>query len=278
MSRAKTGKTAPYGGGKKYAAGHPMATFKRILSYFKPYKGRVMLAGIALVLNVGATVSGTFMLSILIDDYIRPLAEGTGGVTMSDFAVMTGVMAVLYIAGVLLQYLYNWIIVNMTTQIQRNIRDEMFENMQKLPIRFFDTHANGDIMSCYTNDTDTLRELMANGVPYLISNGLTVIGIFVMMMVLSPLLTLFILVMLCIMFLIVKYIGGKSGKHFVRQQKAIGVLDGYVEEHIEGMRVVKVFCHEDAERRHSTTSTPLCAARRARRTLTPTCLCPFWAI
>ena len=248
MSRAKTGKAAPYGGGKKYAAGHPMATFKRILSYFKPYKGRVMLAGIALVLNVGATVSGTFMLSILIDDYIRPLAEGTGGVTMSDFAVMTGVMAVLYIAGVLLQYLYNWIIVNMTTQIQRNIRDEMFENMQKLPIRFFDTHANGDIMSCYTNDTDTLRELMANGVPYLISNGLTVIGIFVMMMVLSPLLTLFILVMLCIMFLIVKYIGGKSGKHFVRQQKAIGVLDGYVEEHIEGMRVVKVFCHEDAEK------------------------------
>lgn len=136
MSRAKTGKTAPYGGGKKYAAGHPMATFKRILSYFKPYKGRVILAGIALVLNVAATVSGTFMLSILIDDYIRPLAEGTGGVTMSDFAVMTGVMAVLYIAGVLLQYLYNWIIVNMTTQIQRNIRDEMFENMQKLPIRF----------------------------------------------------------------------------------------------------------------------------------------------
>ena len=188
------------------------------------------------------------MLSVLIDDYIRPLAEGTGGVTMADFAMMTGLMAALYIAGVMLQYLYNWIIVNMTTKIQRNIRDEMFENMQKLPISFFDTHANGDIMSCYTNDTDTLRELMANGLPYLISNGLTVLAIFVMMMVLSPLLTVFVLVMLCIMFAVVKYIGGKSGKHFVRQQKAIGVLDGYVEEHIEGMRVVKVFCHEDAEK------------------------------
>ena len=232
----------------KYTAGHPMATFRRILSYFAPYKGRVVLAGISLVLNVAATVGGTFMLSVIIDDYIGPLASGVSGVTMADFALMTGIMAAMYLVGVLLQYTYNWIIVNMTTQIQRNIRDQMFENMQKLPIRFFDTHANGDIMSCYTNDTDTLRELMANGVPYLISNGLTVLAIFIMMLVLNPLLTLFIIVMLVIMFAIVKFVGGKSGKHFVRQQKAIGVLDGYVEEHIEGMRVVKVFCHEDAEK------------------------------
>ena len=232
----------------KYTAGHPMATFKRILSYFAPYKGRVILAGISLVLNVAATVGGTFMLSVIIDDYIGPLASGASGVAMADFALMTGIMAAMYLVGVLLQYTYNWIIVNMTTQIQRNIRDQMFENMQKLPIRFFDTHANGDIMSCYTNDTDTLRELMANGVPYLISNGLTVLAIFIMMLVLNPLLTLFIIVMLVIMFAIVKFVGGKSGKHFVRQQKAIGVLDGYVEEHIEGMRVVKVFCHEDAEK------------------------------
>ena len=232
----------------RYTAGHPMATFRRILSYFAPYKGRVVLAGISLVLNVAATVGGTFMLSVIIDDYIGPLASGASGVTMADFALMTGIMAAMYLVGVLLQYTYNWIIVNMTTQIQRNIRDQMFENMQKLPIRFFDTHANGDIMSCYTNDTDTLRELMANGVPYLISNGLTVLAIFIMMLVLNPLLTLFIIVMLVIMFAIVKFVGGKSGKHFVRQQKAIGVLDGYVEEHIEGMRVVKVFCHEDAEK------------------------------
>ena len=232
----------------KYTAGHPMATFKRILSYFAPYKGRVVLAGISLVLNVAAALAGPFMLSGIIDDCFGPLASGASGVTMADFALMTGIMAAMYLVGVLLQYTYNWIIVNMTTQIQRNIRDQMFENMQKLPIRFFDTHANGDIMSCYTNDTDTLRELMANGVPYLISNGLTVLAIFIMMLVLNPLLTLFIIVMLVIMFAIVKFVGGKSGKHFVRQQKAIGVLDGYVEEHIEGMRVVKVFCHEDAEK------------------------------
>ena len=232
----------------KFAVGHPMATFKRILSYFKPYKGRVIFAAIALVVNVGATVGGTLMLSVLVDNYIIPLANGSGDVTIGDFALMTGVMAALYLVGVLLHYAYNWIVVNMTTKIQRSIRDEMFENMQKLPVRFFDTHANGDVMSCYTNDTDTLRELLANGLPYLISNGLTVLAIFVAMLVINPMLTLLIMVMLVIMFVIVKYIGGKSGKHFVRQQKAIGVLDGYVEEHIEGMRVVKVFCHEDAEK------------------------------
>ena len=248
MSRRKKKEGILSAGAGKFAVGHPMATFKRILSYFKPYKGRVILAGISLVLNVAATVGGTFMLSVIIDDYIGPLASGSSAVTMGDFAMMTGVMASLYLIGVLLHYAYNWIIVNMTTKIQRNIRDQMFESMQKLPVRFFDTHANGDIMSCYTNDTDTLRELMANGVPYLISNGLTVLAIFVAMMIINWLLTLFIVVMLVIMFFIVKYVGGKSGKHFVRQQKAIGVLDGYVEEHIEGMRVVKVFCHEDAEK------------------------------
>ena len=248
MSRRKKKEGILSAGAGKFAVGHPMATFKRILSYFKPYKGRVILAGISLVLNVAATVGGTFMLSVIIDDYIGPLASGSSAVTMGDFAMMTGVMASLYLIGVLLHYAYNWIIVNMTTKIQRNIRDQMFESMQKLPVRFFDTHANGDIMSCYTNDTDTLRELMANGVPYLISNGLTVLAIFVAMMIINWLLTLFIVVMLIIMFFIVKYVGGKSGKHFVRQQKAIGVLDGYVEEHIEGMRVVKVFCHEDAEK------------------------------
>ena len=248
MSRRKKKEGILSAGAGKFAVGHPMATFKRILSYFKPYKGRVILSGISLVLNVAATVGGTFMLSVIIDDYIGPLASGSSAVTMGDFAMMTGVMASLYLIGVLLHYAYNWIIVNMTTKIQRNIRDQMFESMQKLPVRFFDTHANGDIMSCYTNDTDTLRELMANGVPYLISNGLTVLAIFVAMMIINWLLTLFIVVMLVIMFFIVKYVGGKSGKHFVRQQKAIGVLDGYVEEHIEGMRVVKVFCHEDAEK------------------------------
>ena len=211
--------------GSKYASVHPMATFKRILGYFKPYKGRVVFALVALILNVCATVSGTFMLSILIDNYIRPLSEGAPGVTIADFALMTGVMAMLYLVGVVMHYAYNWIIVNMTTKIQQGIRDEMFENMQKLPISFFDTHANGDIMSCYTNDTDTLRELMANGLPYLISNGLTVLAIFFIMLVLSPLLTLFILVMLIIMFVIVRYIGGKTRDGIVLHDELVAWVE-----------------------------------------------------
>ena len=245
-SRSKT--AARYGGGKKFTAQHPMMTFKRILTYFRPFKVKLIFAAICLLLNVGCTVSGTFMLSVVVDSYILPLAQGDPSVTISQFAAMAGIMAMLYGIGVIMQYTYNWIIVNMTTKIQKNVRDEMFTKMERLPIRFFDTHANGDIMSCYTNDADTLRELLANGIPYLISNGLTVLGIFIAMMIISPLLTLFIIVMLIIMFIIVKYIGGKSGKHFVRQQRAVGVLDGYVEEHIEGMRVVKVFCHENAEK------------------------------
>lgn len=258
MKKAGTLKTAPsggkrsvqgrYGKGNLFVAAHPMATFKRILLYFKPFKWRVAFAAICLLLYVGATVGGTFMLSVVIDDYLAPIVDGVEGASIDGFAMMVGIMAALYVFAVIMSYCYNWFIVNMTTAIQRNIRDEMFVNMEKLPIKYFDTRPNGEIMSCYTNDADTLRELLANGVPYLLSNGLMVLGIFAVMLAMSPLLTLFVIAMIAIMFVIVKFIGGRSGKHFVGQQKAISVLDGYVEEHIEGMRVVKAFCHEDAEK------------------------------
>lgn len=258
MKKAGTLKTAPsggkrsvqgrYGKGNLFVAAHPMATFKRILLYFKPFKWRVAFAAICLLLNVGATVGGTFILSVVIDDYLAPIVDGVEGASIDGFAMMVGIMAALYVFAVIMSYCYNWFIVNMTTAIQRNIRDEMFVNMEKLPIKYFDTRPNGEIMSCYTNDADTLRELLANGVPYLLSNGLMVLGIFAVMLAMSPLLTLFVIAMIAIMFVIVKFIGGRSGKHFVGQQKAISVLDGYVEEHIEGMRVVKAFCHEDAEK------------------------------
>lgn len=258
MKKAGTLKTAPsggkrsvqgrYGKGNLFVAAHPMATFKRILLYFKPFKWRVAFAAICLLLNVGATVGGTFMLSVVIDDYLAPIVDGVEGASIDGFAMMVGIMAALYVFAVIMSYCYNWFIVNMTTAIQRNIRDEMFVNMEKLPIKYFDTRPNGEIMSCYTNDADTLRELLANGVPYLLSNGLMVLGIFAVMLAMSPLLTLFVIAMIALMFVIVKFIGGRSGKHFVGQQKAISVLDGYVEEHIEGMRVVKAFCHEDAEK------------------------------
>ena len=208
----------------------------------------MVFALVCLILNVGSTVAGTSMLLVAIENYLSPIVQGVPGADMSGFAMIVGVMAGLYVFSVVMSYCYNWLIVRMTTAIQRSIRDEMFAVMEKLPISYFDTRLSGEIMSCYTNDTDTLRELLANGVPYLISNGLTVLAIFVAMLVISPLLTLFVVVMIALMFLFVKIIGGRSGRHFIKQQKAISLLDGYVEEHVEGMRVVKAFCHEDAEK------------------------------
>ncbi len=239
--------------GQNFKAKNPSKTFKRIMSYLKPYKVRLVFAVICMLANVVCNVGGTFMLSIVIDSFIMPLVNGetvTLGVLTGLGALggIVGIMAAIYVTGALLHYIFNYIVVVITTQILQNVRDEMFAKMQTLPIKFFDTHTHGDLMSLFTNDTDTLREFLSSSVPNLISNVLTVLGIFIMMLVLSPLLTLFTVVMLVIMLFIVKYLGGKSGKHFVRQQKEIGSLNGYIEEHIDGLKVVKVFCHEDAEK------------------------------
>ncbi len=248
-------------GGKNMRAKSPMKTFKRILTYLKPYKFRLSLSFVCLILHVLSSVGGTFMLSVAIDSYILPLAYKAGiiqtasyaaraaVVELKDFGMIVGVMACIYVAGALMHYLYNYNVTLITTKVLQNVRDEMFVKMQRLPIKYFDTHTHGELMSLFTNDTDTLRELLAGGLPNMISQSLTIIGIFVMMMVISPLLTLIIIVMIVVATIIVKYIAGKSGKHFINQQKEVGKLNGYVEEHIEGLKVVKVFCHEDAEKR-----------------------------
>ncbi|MEG1529435.1 MAG: ABC transporter ATP-binding protein [Clostridia bacterium] len=218
------------------------------MSYLGAYKLRLTVALICMVANVLSNIAGTYMLSVIIDKYIIPLASGSTAVTLAGFGVMVGIMAAIYAAGALLYYIFNRTTVKITCEVLQKIRDDMFEKMQKLPIKFFDTHSHGELMSCFTNDTDTLREFLASGLPSLLSNGLMVIGIFIMMMVMSPLLTLFIIIMLIIMLFIIKYIGGKSGKHFINQQLSISELNGYIEEHIDGMKVVKVFCHEEEEK------------------------------
>ena len=232
----------------------PMKTFKRILGYLKDYKGLLVIALICMLANVVCNVGGTFMMSIILDSFIIPLAEGktvTLGV-LSGVGALGGIVAVMasiYLIGASLHYVYNYIIVRITTRVLQNVRNEMFEKMEKLPIRYFDTHTHGDIMSLYTNDTDTLRELLSNGLPNMITNVLTIIGMFIAMLVLSPLLTLISVAMLVIMLFIVKFIAGRSGKHFVGQQRQIGAINGYIEEHLDGLKVVKVFCHEDAEKK-----------------------------
>lgn len=238
---------------KNFRAANPLKTFKRILTYLKPYRVRMIFALICMLANVVASIAGTYMLSIAINDYILPLVEGetvslgmlNGIAALGGFV---GIMAAIYVAGAGLHYVMNYIIVSATTKILEDIRNEMFEKMEKLPIKYFDTHTHGDLMSLYTNDTDTLRELLSNGLPNILTNACTVVGMFIAMLILSPLLTLVSVVMLAIMLFVTKTIGGKSGKHFVLQQREVGALNGYIEEHMDGLKVVKVFCHEEAEK------------------------------
>ena len=247
----------------KFRAKNPMQTLKRILGYWKPYRGQLIGALICMIANVLCNIAGTFMLgSVVVNNYILPLAYANGvyvtsnaeiiaraaEVTMQNFGGIVGVMAAMYVVGAGLHYLYNYILVRVTTKTLQSVRDEMFEKMEKLPVKYFDTHTHGDIMSLYTNDTDTLRELLSNGIPNLISNLLMVVGMFVAMMLVSPLLTLCSVVMLVIMLFIMKFVAGKSGKHFVGQQRQTGAINGFIEEHIDGLKVVKVFCHEDEEK------------------------------
>lgn len=236
-----------------FKAKSPAKTFKRILGYLKDYKALLIVALFCMLANVVCNVGGTFMMSIIINRFILPLAEGKEVIlgALSGVGALGGIVAIMasiYLIGASLHYVYNYIIIRITTRVLQNVRNEMFEKMQKLPIRYFDTHTHGDIMSLYTNDTDTLRELLSNGLPNIITNVLTIIGMFIAMLVLSPLLTLISIAMLVIMLFIVKFIAGRSGKHFVGQQYQLGALNGFIEEHLDGLKVVKVFCHESAEK------------------------------
>ena len=218
--------------------------FKRILSYFMQYKIRLVIILIGIIGSVGGGVAGTMMLSTIVDKYFVPVVMGQEITAPIPFYGIVLIMLAVYVFAVLCQYLYNRQIVYIVTRIQRDIRDEMFEKMQKIPVDYFAKHTHGEIMSTYTNDADTLRELLASSLPTLISSSLTIIGIFAMMLYLNLILTAFIIVMIVIMMLIVKAVGGRSAKNFMLQQQRIGFVNGYVEEYMSGMKVVKVFEHE----------------------------------
>ena len=218
--------------------------FKRILSYFMQYKIRLVIILIGIIGSVGGGVAGTMMLSTIVDKYFVPCVMGQEITAPIPFYGIVLIMLAVYVFAVLCQYLYNGQIVYIVTRIQRDIRDEMFEKMQRIPVDYFAKHTHGEIMSTYTNDADTLRELLASSLPTLISSSLTIIGIFAMMLYLNLILTAFIIVMIVIMMLIVKAVGGRSAKNFMLQQQRIGFVNGYVEEYMSGMKVVKVFEHE----------------------------------
>ena len=219
-------------------------SFRRLLSYMKKYWLQLILVLICILVSAVASVAGSTFLQTLIDDYISPMLLN-GSRDFSGLASALIKLGVLYAAGILGTLFYNRLMVVVAQGILKTIRDQMFSHMQTLPIRFFDTHASGDVMSLYTNDTDTLRQMLAQSVPQIFSSIVTVIAVFVAMVRLSIWLTLFVLAFVALMMLITKFVGGKSGAFFIKQQNSIGAVNGYIEEMIHGQKVIKVFCHEE---------------------------------
>lgn len=220
-------------------------TFRRILKYFKPYRGQLVLVLIGLLASVAANIAGTYMLVPIINEYIVPWI----GNANPDFTGLIGqltVMAVVYTIGILGTFMYNRLMINVSTGTLTRLRLEMFTKMQTLPISYFDKRTHGEIMSTYTNDTDVMREMISQGLPSFISSAVRIVGVFTMMIVLNPILTGIAILMLVIMMLITKAIAGRSGRFFKARQDSVGKVNGYIEEMIEGQKVVKVFCHEQA--------------------------------
>ena len=220
-------------------------TFRRILKYFKPYRGQLVLVLIGLLASVAANIAGTYMLRPIINEYIIPWI----GNENPDFTGLIGqlaVMAAVYTIGILGTFMYNRLMINVSTGTLLKLRLEMFTKMQTLPISYFDKRTHGEIMSTYTNDTDVMREMISQGLPSFISSAVRIVGVFTMMIVLNPILTGIAILMLVIMMLITKTIAGRSGRFFKARQDSVGKVNGYIEEMIEGQKVVKVFCHEQA--------------------------------
>lgn len=219
------------------------AVMKRLLGYLKPYRIRLVLVFVCIILSALASVISATFLKSLINDYIAPLLLEAKP-DYSGLLLMILKMACIFVAGALGSFLYTRLMITVSQGVLKKIRDEMFSHMQTLPIRYFDQNATGDVMSLYTNDTDTLRQMISQSLPQFVSSSITVIAVFIAMLVTSGWLTLFVIVFLIFMLLIVKNIGGKSGKYFIAQQNSLGDVNGYIEEMIHGQKVVKVFCHE----------------------------------
>ena len=220
-------------------------TVVRLLSYLKNYKLLVVLVMIAIILTALSNVLGMTYLQVIVDDYVKPLLL----VDNPDFSGLLNVileMAAVFGVGVVTSLFQGIFMARVAQGVQKKIRDDMFYHMQRLPIKYFDTHTFGDVMSYYTNDVDTLRQMLSQSIPQTVSSIVTIVTVFVTMIVTSPILTLFVILCLVLMLQATKKIGGNSAKFFIAQQKSIGSLNGYIEEMISGQKVVKVFCHEQA--------------------------------
>lgn len=222
------------------------ATVKRLLRYITgPYKLRFFLVAVCILISSLTGVASSLFLRTLIDDYITPMLGQTAPVFDGLVRALVR-MAWVYLAGIAAGFAYNRLMVAISQGVLKTIRDDMFAHMQALPIKYFDTHTHGDVMSHYTNDTDTLRQMISQSLPNVIASGVTIVSVFSAMVSLSPYLALLVLAYIVLMFTVSRKITGQSGRFFVEQQRSLGEVNGYIEEMINGQRVVKVFCHEEA--------------------------------
>ena len=217
----------------------------RVVRYITQYYKWSFLIVILCILGSSlVTRRGTLFMQTLIDDYIVPLTQSASP-DYGPLAHALFIIACIYAVGIVCSYAYNRIMVNISQGTMRRLRDELFSHMESLPIRYFDTHAHGDIMSVYTNDVDTLRQVISQSIPQVINASVTFVTTLFSMIILDIPLTIICLVMVCLMVFVTSRLSGKSGLYFARQQKDLGTVNGYIEEMMEGQKVVKVFCHEE---------------------------------
>lgn len=221
-----------------------LATVKRLLTYFKGYRLKMIFVLVCIVLSTVASVSSSLFLKSLIDDYIEPLI----GQAVPNFTPLIWAlcgMGCLYLTGILSSLFYNRVMAEVTQGVLKNVRDEMFRHMQTLPVKYFDTHTHGDVMSYYTNDADSLRMMLSQSLPQVIQSVLTLVFVSLSMMYQSLLLTAIVLVFSFFMLKLVGAVAGKSSGYFMSSQRSIAGMNGYIEEMINGQKVVKVFNHEE---------------------------------
>ena len=226
----------------------PAKVIKRLLSYLKGYTVRFIIVLVCIVISAGASAFSAMFIQLLIDNYIVPMM-GQKNPDFTGLLIMLLTVGGILLTGVLTGLAYNRMMVTISQGIQKKIRDELFAHMQTLPIKYFDTHSHGDIMSRYTNDIDTLRQMMSVSLPQMFSSLITIITVFVAMISMNLYLTLFVLVFVGIMLVVTGKIAGGSAVNLIKQQKELGEVNGYIEEMINGQKVVKVFCHEEASKK-----------------------------
>ena len=224
----------------------PTAVLRRVVSYMLHYyRWAFILVILCILVSSVATVIGATFPQTLVDDYITPMIA-SHSTDFSGLAQALVRLVCLLALGVVAAFSYNRIMVNISQGTMRRLRDDLFRKMEALPIKYFDTHAHGDIMSVYTNDVDTLRQLLSQSIPQIINSSITMVATLITMLLLNPFLTIISLITAAVMLLVTKNFSRLSAKYYIRQQQDLGAVDGFIEEMLDGQKVVKVFCHEDA--------------------------------